>query len=117
MLFVMGPAQKKFTNKASKFIVYLNEDIRAKHLAGKNVNTTKTEEDHVFSRFLKQCGETNLDYWFYEEPKLDSFLSNFWFGARKDPDSDYETDSDNSEGKICKYYAKFLVFAQQNPEE
>ena len=52
---------------------------------------------------MRQCGETNVDYWYYEEPELDCYLSKFWFGARKDPDSDYESDNDDPERTNLMY--------------
>ena len=39
----------------------------------------------------------------YEEPELDNFLSKFWFGARKDPDSDYESDEEDPEHHKLMY--------------
>ena len=82
-----------------KFVVYTDEEIRAKQEAGKNKNTTKTEEraDRAFRKFLAECGETNLDYWSYDEPELDNYLSKFWFGARKCPDEYFEEDPNDPE--------------------
>ena len=40
----MEPPQKKRKNTKPKFIVYTDEEIKAKQEAGKNKNTTKTEE-------------------------------------------------------------------------
>ena len=52
---------------------------------------------------MTQCGEVNLEYWSYEEPELDNYLSKFWFGARKNPDSDYESDKDYPECQNLMY--------------
>ena len=98
---------KKLKKDRTKFVVYTDEEIAAKHAAGKNKNTTKTEEraDRAFRRFLTECGEEHTEYWNYTEPELDNFLSKFWFGARKDPDDDYESDTDDPEKKSLMYSA------------
>ena len=77
---------------------------------GKNKNTTKTKEltDRAFRKFLSKCSEKQLDYWNYAEPELDNFLCKFWFGAHKDPESDYETDSDYPEKKYLMYSANTM---------
>ena len=62
----------------------------------------------MFRKFLAQCGETNLDYWSYEEPELDNYLAKFWFGARKSPDSDYESDTEDPERKNLMYSANTM---------
>ena len=106
----MEPKWKKLKQTKSKFIVYTDEEIKAKQDAGKNKNTTKTKEraDRAFRRFLSECGETDLDYWNYQEPDLDSYLSKFWFGARKDPDDDYKSDSDDPDKKELMYSANTI---------
>ena len=108
MLFgvAMEPVKKR-----TKFVLHSDQDILAKQQAGKNKNTTKTEQhaDQAFRKFLSECGEMNTDYWSYDEPELDSFLSKFWFGARKDPDSEYETDSDDPDKQILMYSANTML--------
>ena len=110
LLSIMEPVKKKKKTEKSKLIVYTDDEIKAKQDAGKNKNTMKTEEraDRAFCRFLQQCGESNLEYWNYEEPELDSFLLKFWFGARKDPDSDYESDSKDPDRKELMYSANTM---------
>ena len=83
----MEPKTKKRKITTTKSVLYTDQQIKEKQEAGKNKNTTKTDEraNRAFRNFLKDNGESNLDYWNYEEPELDSFLSRFWFGARKDP--------------------------------
>ena len=50
---MMEPAKKKKKIDRSKFIVYTDKQIKANHEAGKNKNTTKTEEraDRVLGNF------------------------------------------------------------------
>ena len=100
----MEPQRKKFKSIA-KNIVYTEEQIKAKQEGQKNKNTIKTEEraNRAFQRFLHDCGETDLNYWNYDEPDLDGFLSKFWFGARKSADSDYESDADDSDKSKLRY--------------
>ena len=106
----MDPPKKKFKTQKHKFVVYSDAEIKAKQEAGKNRNTTKTEEraDHAFRRFLEECGATDLNYWYFDEPDLDNYLSKFWFGARKDPESDYESDEDDPERKKLMYSANTM---------
>ena len=102
--------QKKRLKTISKNIVYSEEQIQAKQQGQKNRNTIKTQEraNCAFRRFLDECGEKDLDYWNYEEPELDSYLSKFWFGARKSPNSDYESDQDDSEKTKLMYTANTM---------
>ena len=106
----MEHPKKKLKLSSNKAVIYSDDQIKEKQKAGKNINTTKTEEwaDRAFRKFLAQCGETNLDYWYYEEPELDNFLSKFWFGARKNPESDYESDSDDPERQNLMYSANTM---------
>ena len=46
-------------------------------------------------KVLLQYGKSDLHYWNYDEEELDSMLAKFWFGARKDPDTDEETDTED----------------------
>ena len=106
----MAQPKKKMKLSRSKSVVFTDQQLQEKQKAGKNINTTKTEEqaDRAFKKFLTQCGESNLDYWSYEEPELDNFLSKFWFGARKDPESDYETDEEDPEHHNLMYSANTM---------
>ena len=106
----MEPPNKKKKTVKHKFVIYSDAEIKAKQEARKNRNTTKTEEraDRAFRRFLSQCGETDLNYWNYTEPDLDAYLSKFWFGARKDPDSDYKSDNEDPERKQLMYSANTM---------
>ena len=83
--FIFDVRVVELPQKKTKFILYSDEQIKAKQMAGKNINTTRTEEraNQAFRRFLSESGEMNLDYWLYEEPELDNYLSKFWFSARK----------------------------------
>ena len=105
----MEPQKKKFKGNC-KNIVYTDEQIKAKQDGQKNKNTIKTEEraNRAFRRFLHDCGEVDLDYWNYDEPELDNYLSKFWFGARKSPDSDYESDQDDLEKTQLRYTANTM---------
>ena len=68
---MMEPQKKK---QKIKCIVYTDEELIKKQEAGKNKNTTKTEEraNRAFQKFLMQCGESNVEYWLYKEPETDS---------------------------------------------
>ena len=103
-------SKKKKLKTNHKNIVYTEEQIKAKQEGQKNVNTIKTEEraNRAFRRFLHDCGEVDLNYWNYDEPELDSYLSKFWFGARKSPDSDYESEEDDSEKTQLRYTANTM---------
>ena len=115
-LIAMEPQKKKLKQQKSKCVLYTDQEIEAKQQAGRNINTTKTEEwaDRAFKRFLSECGELNLDYWYYQEPELDNFLSKFWFGARKDPDSDYESDTEDPERHKLMYTANTMKSFRYN---
>ena len=69
-----------------------DEEIESKKQRFTNSNTTKQEEraDRAFRKFLQECGAVSTEYWLYEEDELDNFLGKFYFGARKDIDSDDE---------------------------
>ena len=109
-MLTMEPQPKRQKVNKPKFVVYSDEEIKRKQEAGKNRNTTKTEEhaDQSFCRFLSQCREEDLQYWNYSESDLDAYLSKFWFGARKDPDSDYESDENNPDHKELMYRANTM---------
>ena len=62
----------------------------------------------LFKKFLIKCGEKQLDYWNYAESELDNFLCKFWFGAHKNSESDYETDSDDPKKKNLMYSANTI---------
>ena len=49
-----------------------------------------------------------MRYWLYTEDKLDIMLEKFWFGACKDPDSDYESDPEDTEKKSLMYSANTM---------
>ena len=75
----MDHAKKKQKITSNKAVVFTDDQMKEKHKASKNINTTKTEEqaDRAFKKFLTQCGESNLDYWYYKEPELDNYLAKF----------------------------------------
>ena len=106
----MEPKTKKRKITTTKSVLYTDQQIKEKQEAGKNKNTTKTDEraNRAFRNFLKDNGESNLDYWNYEEPELDSFLSRFWFGARKDPNDDYVSDNEDPDRKSLMYSANTI---------
>ena len=88
----MQPAQKK-----QRFVLYSEEELQNKHEASRNYNTTKCEDraNAAFQKFLQQGGKTDMEYWLYKEDELDLMLEKFWFGARKDPGDDYQSDSED----------------------
>ena len=56
-------------NKKQRFILYSEEELKNKHEASRNYNTTKSEDraNAAFQKFLQQAGKKDLEYWFYEE--------------------------------------------------
>ena len=96
------PCKKSKKDTKSRFVLYSDEDINAKHESNKNKNTTKTEEraNKAFQRFLQEMGKSNLEYWYYDEEELDNMLAKFYHGAHKDPDSDFESDPEDPEKKL-----------------
>ena len=90
--------------------MYIDAEIKAKQKGRKKKNTTKTEEhaDRAFQKFLIKCGEKQLDYWNYAESELDNFLCKFWFGAHKNSESDYETESDDPKKKNLMHSANTI---------
>ena len=94
----MHPVKKKqkLQNKQC-FVLYSEEELARKHAQSRNKNTTKSEDraNKAFQKFLLQIGKADLEYWLYDKDELDIILEKFWFGARKDPDSDYESDTED----------------------
>ena len=107
---MMETPKKKLKLTKSRSVIYSEEQIKQKQVAGKNANTTKTEEraDRAFKKFLAECGENKLDYLYYKEPELDAYLAKFWFGAKKTTESDYETDSEDPEHQNLMYSANTM---------
>ena len=78
----------------------------------------------AFQKFLQQAVKTDLNYCLYKEGELDLMLEKFQFGAHKDPDSDYNNDTEDSQKKefdvLCKHNEKCslchkLDFKEQRP--
>ena len=88
--------------------MYSDKEIHPKQ--HNNKNTTKTEEhaNNVFQKFLQQLGKDNLEYWYYHEEELDKILAKFWYGAYKDPDSDYESDPEDPQKISLMYCANTM---------
>ena len=107
----MDPPKKKFkkTNKPC-FVMYTDEEIQQKQDANKNKNTTKAEEraNNAFQKFLQQTGKANLEYWNYDEEELDNMLCKFYYKARKDPDSDYDSAEDDKQRSNLMYSANTM---------
>ena len=79
------------------FLSMTDEELEEKSKKCRNHNTMKAEEhaDKAFRTFLvwNGCDENNTDYWNFDEPTLDKYLSKFWFYTRKNttnPDSQEE---------------------------
>ena len=107
----MEPPKKKVKKSdKQRFVLYSDKEIKDKQEANKNKNTTKTEDraNNAFQKFLKQIGKTDLDYWNYDEEELDNMLCKFYYGARKDPDSDYDSDSDDPQKTRLMYSANTM---------
>ena len=83
----MEAPQAKKRNK-----ILTDAEIEEKKQKLTNSNTTKQEEraDRAFRKLLEECGVESTEYWLYTEPELDYYLGKFYFGARKDIDSDDE---------------------------
>ena len=106
----MEPPAKKLKAKSNRFIVYSEEELKSKHEASVNKNTKHSEDraHSAFTKFLSQTGKTDLDYWLYEEDELDIMLEKFWFGARKDGDTDYLSDHDDDQKTKLMYSANTM---------
>ena len=93
----MEPPKKKLKQNKSRFIVYSETEIKSKHDAARNVNTSRSEDraNSAFQKFLTQVGKEDLRYWLYDEEELDDMLEKFWFGAHKDPEEDYQSDPED----------------------
>ena len=106
----MEPPRKKLKGKSNRFVLYSEDELKSKHDASINKNTKHSEEraNTSFRKFLAQVGKTDLDYWLYEEDELDIMLEKFWFGARKDPDTDYQSDNDDSQKTKLMYSASTM---------
>ena len=97
-------------NKKQRFVLYLEDQLKNKHEASRNYNTTKSEDraNAAFQNFLQQAGKTDMEYWLYEEDKLDLMLEKFWFGARKQPGDDYESDREDEQKTGLMYLANTM---------
>ena len=106
----MEPQRKKQKVNNSQFVLLSEEELRSKHEASKNRNTTNCEKraNSAFQKFLAQAGKEDLRYWLYEEDELDIMLEKFWFGAHKDPDSDYENDPEDTQKQDLMYSANTM---------
>ena len=64
---------------AKRFLSMTDEELEEKSKKCKNYNTMKAEEraDKAFKTFLVSngCDEKNTDYWNFDEPTLDKYLS------------------------------------------
>ena len=96
MLNVMEPPNKKISNRTVilYFIVMMKSELSS-CLYRILIQQKQKREQTVHSNDF--YGKTNLDYWYYEEPELDWYLSKFWFGVRKNLNSDYESDTEDPE--------------------
>ena len=106
----MEPPKKKLNQNKSRFIVYSESEIAGKHDAARNINTSRSEgrANSAFQKFLTQIGKDDVRYWLYEEDELDLLLGKFWFGARKDPDKDYESDPEDNQKEKLMYSANTM---------
>ena len=109
MLDMEQPRKKQKTHN-SRFVLLSEEELKSKHEASKNKNMVNSEKraNSAFQKFLQQAGKQDLRYWLYTEDELDIMLEKFWFGARKDPDSDYESDPEDTEKKALMYSANTM---------
>ena len=108
---MMEPQTKKQkVDIKPRFVLYTEKEINDKQVAQKNRNTTKCEEraNTAFQKFLREYGKTNLEYWYYDEEELDSMLCKFWFGARKDPDSNDVSDEEDDQKTNLMYSANTM---------
>ena len=64
-----------------------DDKLEEKSKKSKNDNTIRCEQraDKAFRKFLlaNGCDQNDLDYWYFSEPRLDKYLSKFWFCACK----------------------------------
>ena len=89
-----------------------DEQLELKTKLSKNDNTEKSERraHSAFTKFLiaMNVPEDQVDYWNYTEPELDNYLAKFWFGARKDTDTDDDDSQQDPEMKQRMYKANSL---------
>ena len=73
-----------------------DEELKAKRRDLQNSNTLNAEKcaDKALKQFLAESGASSVEYYFFEEQDLVTWLSKFWFGARMMPEKDEE------EGKL-----------------
>ena len=60
----MEPQKKKLKKDTNCFVIYSETELKSKHDASVNINTSRSE-DHAksaFTKFLKQAGKDNLEY-------------------------------------------------------
>lgn len=67
-----------------RFQLFDDEELQAfqKDLEVKNTIKNEKKVTKCFQEFLEASGEENLDFWTYEDQKLDALLGKFYFGAR-----------------------------------
>ena len=100
--------ESKQTKRKSQDLILSDEQLAKKLKDGQNSNTVKSElkADRAFTRFLKENGAEQFEYWFFEEPELDTWLAKFWLCVRKKDDSD--SDTEDPERKDQMYSANTL---------
>ena len=96
--------------KQDRFVVLDDEQLEKKTKDSKNINTERSERraDTAFRKFLEACGvpECDRDYTKYSDADLDSYLSKFWFGARKDVcELSDEDDFDEDPEQKTRFYS------------
>ena len=90
--------------------MYTESELVNKHQAAKNINTTRSDDraNSAFQKFLGELGKEDLRYWLYEEEELDIALEKFWFGARKSPDEECESDPEDPQKVSLMYSANTM---------
>ena len=89
-----------------------DDELEEKSKKSKNDNTIRCEQrtDKAFRNFLlgNGCDQNDLDYWYFSEPRLDKYLSKFWFCARKNITCEEDSQEEDPELKQQSYKANSL---------
>lgn len=83
------------SGKKRNFNILSDDQVAAKKKKLENENTIKQEKraDTAFTLFLQASGETDLEYWDYDNNKLDKYLGKFFFGVEKAEGEKYKINS------------------------
>ena len=89
-----------------------DDELEEKSKKSKNDNTIRCEQraDKAFRNVLlaNGCNQNDLDYCYFSEPRLDKYLSKFWFCACKNITCEEDSQEEDPELKQQFYKANSL---------